>query len=70
MKWKHRTIQIKKKKKEREKIMGKQVRTLIIESIDILTFKTKKYIKNIEQKVEAQQMKLNCFQLLALFIRL
>lgn len=50
--------------------MGKQVRTLIIESIDILTFKTKKYIKNIEQKVEAQQMKLNCFQLLALFIRL
>lgn len=51
--------------------MGKQVRTLIIESTDILTFKTKRCIKKKkEQKVEAQQMKLNCFQFLALFIRL
>ena len=59
------------KKKGKEKIMGKQVRTLIIESTDILTFKTKRCIKKKkEQKVEAQQMKLNCFQFLALFIRL
>lgn len=51
--------------------MGKQVRTLIIESTDILTFKTKRCIKKKkEQKAEAQQMKLNCFQFLALFIRL
>ena len=59
------------KKKGKEKIMGKQVRTLIIESTDILTFKTKRCIKKKkEQKAEAQQMKLNCFQFLALFIRL
>ena len=30
--------------------MGKQVRTLIIESIDILTFKTKKYIQKYRTK--------------------
>lgn len=49
--------------------MYKQVRTLTIESIDIPTFITTKYITTIAQRVEAQQMELNCFQILALFRR-
>lgn len=58
-----------KKKKCKEKNMYKQVRTLTIESIDIPTFITTKYITTIAQRVEAQQMELNCFQILALFRR-
>lgn len=38
------------KEKGKEKIMSKQVRTLIIESTDILTFKTKRCIKKKKNK--------------------